>query len=144
MGSWRPVIDRILAQRLVDENDCWIWQGKSKNKGYGVIRIGGRRGVTAFVHRVLYEAAKGPIPDGLVIDHLCRNPACVNPDHLQAVTQAVNVQRGESPFARNARKTHCPQGHELIAPNLYSKRGLRECLACRRVRGRKKRAPATG
>jgi hypothetical protein len=73
-------------------SDCWIWLGGRNRKGYGV--TADRRGGCALAHRVYYEEAKGPIPEGLQIDHLCCLPACVNPDHLEAVTPAQNVRRG--------------------------------------------------
>jgi hypothetical protein len=87
--------------------------------------------VVKFGHRVSYEAFKGPIPDGLTIDHLCRNRACVNPEHLEPVTMRVNCLRGESPAAVHARKTHCPKGHEYSAENTYRHKGNhRMCKLC--------------
>ncbi len=87
---------RATARFMVDaESGCYLWQGsKMSRTGYGVLKVDGRR---IGAHRHFYEVAHGPIPDGLVIDHLCRNPLCVNPSHLEAVTDAVNVRRGSSP-----------------------------------------------
>jgi hypothetical protein len=82
-------------------------------------------------HRLYYELEKGPIPKGLTLDHLCRVRCCVNPDHLEPVTPVENVMRGESFFAKQARRTHCPQGHEYIGRNLMiTRRGERKCRAC--------------
>ena len=87
-------IDKRLSARLhVDENGCWIWQGALDVDGYGKISV---RGKQLYTHRVMYEIAFGPIPEGLQLDHLCRTPACMRPAHLEAVTCAENVQRGNA------------------------------------------------
>jgi hypothetical protein len=79
--------------------DCWLWTGAVDAKGYGrVLTPDGHRPA----HRLAYELAVGPIPDGLVIDHLCRTPGCINPDHLEPVTRRENTLRGETIAARNA------------------------------------------
>ena len=114
---------------------CWIWTGSVSHTGskdkpvyYGQIRIDGRR---QGVHRLAFELAKGPIPKGLTIDHLCRNTLCVNPDHLEAVTQRINGMRGTSMSAQHAKKTHCPQGHPYDLFNTYRPaRGGRQCRTC--------------
>jgi hypothetical protein len=86
-------------------------------------------------HRVSYELHKGPIPEGLVIDHLCRVRHCVNPDHLRAVTHAVNILAGVGRGALHARKTHCVNGHEFTAENTRLCEGgrRRRCRTCDRV-----------
>lgn len=113
---------------------CHVYAGATRN-GYGMtheIRNGKR--VNVPVHRVAYEAAKGPIPEGLHIDHLCRNRACCNPDHLEAVTKRVNTLRGVGPTAQNSAKTHCKWGHEFTPENTRQRKGGRECLACKEAR----------
>ncbi|TDD77726.1 HNH endonuclease [Actinomadura rubrisoli] len=84
------------------------------------------------VHRFVYESLVGPIPEGLVLDHLCRVRACCNPAHLEPVTDRVNILRGASITAANARKTHCDHGHEFTSQNTYRHRGRRLCRACNR------------
>lgn len=101
--------------------DCIEWTGPRIPGGYGM--TGGRP-----AHRVAYEAARGPIPDGLVLDHLCRNRGCVNPSHLEPVTHRTNILRGVSPSARNARRTLCDEGHPLV-PN-PTRPGRRWCATC--------------
>lgn len=112
--------------------DCWIYAGYKAPSGYGQVYIESRKG-PAMAHRLVYEALVGEIPEGLHLDHLCRNRACVNPDHLEPVTRKVNILRGESPFALNSRRTHCVKGHELTSDNIYHRkdRNTRECKACR-------------
>lgn len=117
---------------VIQENGCWEWVGAHKQAGYG------QWGRTDCAHRVMYEKVRGPIPKWLHLDHLCRNKGCVNPDHLEAVTQRENTLRGESPAAQRARATHCKNGHPYDGTNTYNRpdrpigRG-RYCRACRRV-----------
>lgn len=87
-------------------------------------------------HRLMYELLVGPIPAGLHLDHLCRNPACCNPRHLEAVPPKVNYLRGISPYAKNARKTRCPRGHEYTEQTTYVYKGSRHCLPCKQERQR--------
>lgn len=115
---------------VIQENGCWEWVG-SKSRGYGSMNWRGRSGVRA--HRITYEIAKGPIPAGLCLDHLCRNTSCVNPDHLEAVTHRENVLRGAGTPARHAKQTHCREGHEFTPENTYRfPTGQRRCRTCTR------------
>ena len=112
-----------VDRRGLDE--CWVWQRSTNPQGYGLIRVGERKKVG--VHRLSYEIHVGPIPEGMVVDHLCRNRACVNPYHLEVVTNRVNVLRGLGASAQHARKTQCPQGHEYDATNSVGARICRQC-----------------
>lgn len=113
---------------------CWIWTAASA-LGYGQIRISGK---IVLAHRWSYEATYGPIPAGKQLDHLCREPSCVNPSHLEAVSPRVNVARGTSPAARHAIATHCPKRHEYSEANTYvSKNGKRFCRQCSREQSAK-------
>lgn len=119
--------------------DCWLWTACKTSLGYGQFRAAGR--VTVYAHRWSYENSKGAIPDGLVLDHLCRTTSCVRPDHLEAVTQRINVLRGESPSAKQARQTHCMNDHELAGRNLITDaHGKRRCRECYLAWGRNRRA----
>ncbi len=124
-----PFEKRFWAKVLFDDG-CWEWTG-ARWGGYGSIWTGAGQSVTR-AHRASYEMLVGPIPEGMVLDHLCRNTGCVRPDHLEAVTDAENTRRGESFAAINARKTHCKRGHELAGDNLkITKNGRgRECRTC--------------
>lgn len=109
---------------------CWEWTAY-RLQGYGRFGVGGRGGRIVYAHRWAWEHLVGPIPDGSIIDHLCRNRACVNPDHLEPVTSRVNSLRGYSHAALNARKTHCPQGHPYSEENTYRMaNGNRICRTC--------------
>src|SRR3990167_3848484 len=109
---------------------CINWDGAKTHAGYGQRKIGGK---VKYVHRLAYEASCGAIPDGLQIDHLCRNPLCINPQHLDAVTCRENIIRGIGRSALNARKTRCKNGHPFIPSNIYSRpRGGRTCKICAR------------
>ena len=115
-------------------DECWNWMGQCKPKRYGQFKSNGR---TLLAHRTSYELFRGEIPEGLVIDHLCKNTFCVNPSHLDAVTQQENVNRSDDGII-NKSKTHCPAGHEYSGYNLHiSTRGHRLCRTCNRERGRK-------
>lgn len=124
-----PIIKRFVKQLQIGPNGCWNWKG-AKVKGYGQINAGGR-GVSLWAHRVSYDLFVGPIPEGLVLDHLCRNPACVRPDHLEPVTQKVNILRGASEIARRAASTACRRGHPYDKEYLDAAgRRHRRCSIC--------------
>lgn len=110
--------------------ECWIWLGTDAGNGYGVFFYQ-HKNIQA--HRFAYECLIGKIPDGLQIDHLCRNRKCVNPYHLEPVTTRENLLRGETIAARNARKKYCAKGHLLAGNNLVRynlKEGRRACRLC--------------
>lgn len=115
----------------IPETGCLEWQGAQDGHGYGQINVGGR---PEKVHRLMYRLFVGEIPEGLSIDHLCRNQICAAPDHLEAVTLSENSRRqAEATEHPNAKKTHCPQGHPYDEANTrYATRGYgRVCRVCR-------------
>lgn len=132
--------DRVIAfwSRVNKQGPqgCWVWTGPTSRFGYGYFHVS-RRYATARTHRVSWELLRGRIPDGLQLDHLCRNRACVNPDHLEVVTDRVNILRGVSPPAINARKRHCLKGHDLDIRN--DAKG-RWCVLCRKIANRLRKA----
>lgn len=121
--------------QLDADTGCWQWTACTAD-GYGRFHL--RRGKVPPTHRLSYEWLVGPIPEGLHIDHLCRNRGCVNPDHLEPVTPKVNILRGVGPSAQHAVKTHCPSGHEYTTENTYKYRGMRMCVECRKEASRKR------
>lgn len=117
---------------------CWLWQAYVDERGYGTYRLAGRM---RKAHRVAYELAVGPIPEGMVIDHLCRVRHCVNPTHLEVVTNDENVRRGlQGEWGKS--KTHCPHGHAYTPENTYYRPddGCRGCRECRNEASRRLRA----
>lgn len=120
---------RFWAKVRAAESGCWEWVGATSD-GYGHFQWQGRN---VRAHRYLWERVRGPIPTGLVIDHLCRNRRCVNPNHLEVVTFRENILRGVGAGAQAARITHCAAGHALN--DLGGRRGdrrWRRCLVCQR------------
>jgi hypothetical protein len=111
---------------------CWIWKGGLFINGYGrFYPTGGHHPQNVRAHRYAYQLFNGPIPEGLQIDHLCRNRRCVKPSQMEAVTQKTNLLRGTGITAENARKTTCHKGHPLTGDNLIlRKHGWRWCKTC--------------
>jgi hypothetical protein len=132
--------------RVAKTPTCWLWTGLTSGAGYGTFTVNGKPTRT---HRFAYELIRGPIPDGAVLDHLCRVVTCCNPFHLEPVTQKVNVLRGIGIAGLNARKTQCVHGHKFTPENTYERPrgGGRDCRTCVSDRGKKRdsraKTPAT-
>jgi len=130
--KWTDEEKAVLRTRLnagyipVTESGCWLWT-KATIQGYGTLKY---RGMNHRSHRLMYELERGPIPDELVIDHLCRVTYCINPDHLEPVTTKVNTLRGVGIAVKNAVKIYCPSGHELNGRNILPRDGKRDCRKC--------------
>ncbi len=129
----------VLPRRLLrSQTGCLNYMGKLDIGGYGYFSGPNRNGRIQ-AHRVAYETEKGPIPAGLVIDHLCRNRRCCNPDHMEPVAHWENTRRGDAPTAVNARATHCAHGHEFTTENTRYRgpdRRWRMCRQCQRKKNR--------
>lgn len=137
---WPDMETRFWSQ-VRKTDGCWEWTGRLNTNGYGQTRVGDRR---PHAHRVAYELVVGPIPTGLQLDHLCRNRACVRPDHLEPVTQTENVRRGVGFSGLNARKTHCIHGHEFTQENTrILVDGGRRCRTCQLRHGAEYRSSHT-
>jgi len=122
-------IDRFGRLHRRDEGTgCWLWTGALDTSGYGIFT---HLDTNVGAHRWSYQHHIGPVPEGLVLDHLCRVRHCVNPDHLEPVTNRENILRGEGLAAANAAKTHCPQGHPYDEANTSWYDGRRYCRGCR-------------
>jgi hypothetical protein len=121
-------VQRFLSKIMTEPNSgCWLWTDVPTKDGYGMMGVGGRKGKKLYAHRISYTLYKGTIPPRYEPDHLCRNRACSNPDHLEAVTRRINLLRGMGASARHAAKTMCLRGHQL-PPYIPGK--SRQCRPC--------------
>lgn len=124
-----PKLNITLEERIYERVSmvpfvgCWLWLLKLHENGYGQLKVGG---IGRPAHVVSFECFRGPIPEGLELDHLCRVRCCVNPWHLEPVTHLENMRRG---IKRT--RTHCPHGHEYSSENTYFHDGRRRCRLCR-------------
>jgi len=133
-------LDRRLPERFWDKcipepnSGCWLWTGHCGKWGHGRFRVSqpSRRMVSAY--RFAYEARNGVVADNLVVDHLCKTPQCCNPAHLEPVSNAVNVMRGDGFGPRNAAATHCVNGHPFDQSNTRNRNGHRKCGQCEAAR----------
>jgi hypothetical protein len=132
--AYRPTLEERFWAKVNKTETCWLWIGASNQVGHGRLWIDGK---WPQAHRLAYEWLVGPIPAGLELDHLCRNPPCVNPVHLEPVTHRENVARGDAGEAVSAMRqaqTHCKRGHEFNEVNTYTYRGRRVCRICHKLR----------
>ena len=135
-----PLTEDQIWDRVEKTETCWTWRGHIDVRGYGRASLRGRKW---YAHRLVFSLANGPVPDGLELDHLCRNHSCVNPAHLEAVPHGVNVLRGLAKAAIQARTTHCRRcgGPYDRAQKHTSKKTGREhlsrtCSSCKREKDR--------
>lgn len=146
LGSSTPAIERVLNRIEINPyNGCWIFTGKAGTpQGYGQVSKQCEDGKTRpdYVHRVSFEHFVRPLLPGEEVDHVCKHPRCVNPDHLEAVSRHTNWERSNCPSAVNARKTHCQNGHPLSGENLLQERdGHRRCRECIRQWEERRKQP---
>jgi hypothetical protein len=128
-------LDRLMRRIIVSDSGCWEWQGYAQ-QGYGRLRVNGPK---TLAHRFSFEVFVRPIPEGLTLDHLCRNPPCVNPSHLVPRTSVVNVLLGESLIAKRAASEYCRLGHSFQY-EFFTNKGRRSfrrfCIICRNATAR--------
>ena len=138
MGRLLPVPAHDRFWMKVQKTDtCWLWTAACNQGGYGRFLCDGK---LVQAHRWAYEQVKGPIPEGLDLDHLCRVRNCVNPNHLEPVTRRQNLMRGEHTYAKLHRAGHCKRGHPFNKQNTYiCKQGKRHCRICNYENARRQR-----
>lgn len=134
-GVWeRPSVESRFWSKVEKTDGCWLWKASKSPLGYGRFWIPSEHQVRP-AYRYAYELLKESVPMGKELDHLCRNRACVNPDHMEPVTHRENIMRGDSPKALGWGKSTCPKGHPLVEGNLAPyelKLGHRKCLTCKK------------
>lgn len=148
----RSLKERFDAKWVEDESGCWLWTASITKSGYGVFTHHAGLGKRGYgkqqrAHRLAWELYRGPFPEGLQVDHLCRVRHCVNPDHLEPVTARENQLRSNSVSGHFAKQTHCVNGHEFTDANTYRHgpdKRWRMCRACVNARMRKRRAEGGG
>ncbi len=141
MKKYRPdnriygmdAIDRFWCKVSISDSGCWQWLDLQNYAGYGRFWFNGKM---LRAHKFSYNLFIGEVPEGLELDHLCRNRLCVNPEHLEAVAHQANSSRGEVGAWERA-KTHCPRGHPYDEKNTYLEGMKRKCRTCMRLRQRK-------
>ena len=141
------VLERFLVSFDVEPSTlCWLWRKSPNTSGYGSMHVNGRK---APAHRFSYQHFVGPVPDGLELDHLCRRPPCVNPDHLEAVDHRTNMLRGNGIGSMNASKEQCKNGHPFDLVNTYYRKAkggsvVRQCRACSLIGTHRRRGQPDG
>lgn len=141
-GSFGERAIAYLAPRIDYDGSggCWLWQRTTAGDGYGLARLWTQGVRTSwYAHRLAYTVFRGPIPEGLEIDHLCRIHRCCNPMHLEIVTAQENQRRSDSVSGQEMRQTYCVHGHPFDELNTYRHNGHRYCRECRRRRNREAR-----
>jgi hypothetical protein len=142
MNYWLRAVDRIAAKSAESPDGCWVFHGATTTNGYGVIGVlDNGKHLTRHVHRVAYRVLRSEIPEGLQLDHLCRNRLCWNPDHLDPVTHRENGMRGAAPTVLARVAGVCMKGHPQTPGNFYQKRnGHRQCAVCARATAKERRS----
>lgn len=133
-----PAETRFWKKVSTQPNGCWAWLGGTDENGYG--KFSPKHAKTVLAHRFAYQLYQAEIPNGMVLDHLCRTPSCVNPNHLEPVTNRENVRRGLSGTLR----THCKRGHSQTPENVSVRRSQTVCMPCNREMAKKRVARQKG